>query len=134
VFDARIGYQFNGVRVNVDFDFGLHPDHFTFISLDHFNDHDFGHRRLGFLLRAKASLDGATALLGLGELATAGGASLLELTIDPSALVALGAALGSGQACVDDVLPRAGALFAAMTGVALQDSSSASRRRCSRLW
>jgi hypothetical protein len=45
-FDVRLGWSFNGVHVGLDFDFGLHSDHFTFISLDHFNDHDLGHRRL----------------------------------------------------------------------------------------
>ena len=45
-FDVRLGWSFNGARVAVDFDFGLRPDHFTFVTLDHFRDHDFGPRRL----------------------------------------------------------------------------------------
>jgi hypothetical protein len=45
-FDLHMGYRFNGVHVALNFDFGLRPDHFTFISLRDFNDHDFAHRRL----------------------------------------------------------------------------------------
>jgi hypothetical protein len=45
-FDVRFGYRFNGVAVGVNFDFGLRPDHFTFIALRDFGDRDLGHRRL----------------------------------------------------------------------------------------
>ena len=45
-FDVRFGYRFNGVQVGLNFDFGLRPDHFTFIALRDFHDHDFAHRRL----------------------------------------------------------------------------------------
>jgi hypothetical protein len=45
-FDVRFGYRFNGVHVGLNFDFGLRPDHFTFIALRDFHDHDFAHRRL----------------------------------------------------------------------------------------
>jgi hypothetical protein len=45
-FDLRFGYRFNGVHVGINFDFGLRPDHFTFIALRDFHDHDFAHRRL----------------------------------------------------------------------------------------
>jgi len=37
---------FNGVRVGVDFDFGLGVNLFTFVSLRDFHDHDLGHRRI----------------------------------------------------------------------------------------
>ena len=46
VFDARLGWRFNGVSVGVNFDFGLRPDHFTFVALHDFTDRDLGHRRL----------------------------------------------------------------------------------------
>lgn len=46
VFDVGIGWRFNGVRVAVDFDFGLRPDHFTFIAFKDFTNHDLGHHRL----------------------------------------------------------------------------------------
>jgi hypothetical protein len=45
-FDVRFGYRFNGIQVGLNFDFGLRPDHFTFIALHDFGDHDFAHRRL----------------------------------------------------------------------------------------
>ena len=45
-FDARLGWRFNGVHVALDFDFGLRPDHFTFIAMRDFNDHDFAHHSL----------------------------------------------------------------------------------------
>lgn len=45
-FDARLGWRFNGVRVAVDFDFGLRPDHFTFVKFGDFNARDLDHRRL----------------------------------------------------------------------------------------
>src|SRR5262249_29508598 len=46
VFDVSLGWCFNGVRVGVNFDFGLRPDHFTFIAVRDFHDHDFTHHRL----------------------------------------------------------------------------------------
>jgi len=46
VFDVRLGWSFNGVRVRADFDFGLRPDHFTFVGLHDFNERDLRHRRL----------------------------------------------------------------------------------------
>lgn len=45
-FDLRLGYRFNGVRVGLNFDFGLRPDHFTFIALRDFHEHDFAHHRM----------------------------------------------------------------------------------------
>ena len=45
-FDVRLGFRFNGVSVAANFDFGLHPDHFTFIAMRDFHDHDFAHHRL----------------------------------------------------------------------------------------
>ena len=45
-FDVRLGWCFNGVRVGLNFDFGLHPDVFTFVSYGHFCDHDLHHRCL----------------------------------------------------------------------------------------
>jgi hypothetical protein len=45
-FDVHLGYRFNGVRVAATFDFGLRPDHFTFIAVRDFHDHDFAHHRL----------------------------------------------------------------------------------------
>ncbi len=44
VFDLHLGWRFNGVSVGVNFDFGLHADHFTFVSLGNFCDHDIRHR------------------------------------------------------------------------------------------
>lgn len=46
VFDVHLGWSFNGVRVGVGFDFGLHADHFCFIGIGDFCSHDLGHRRL----------------------------------------------------------------------------------------
>jgi hypothetical protein len=46
VFAAGIGWSFNGVRVGVGFDFGLRPDHYTFVAMKDFNNHDLGHHRL----------------------------------------------------------------------------------------
>jgi hypothetical protein len=46
VFDVHTGWRFNGVRVGVGFDFGLRPDHFTFIAVRDFTHHDLGHRTL----------------------------------------------------------------------------------------
>lgn len=45
-FVAGFGWRFNGISVGVNFDFGLHPDHYTFIALHDFHDHDFAHHRL----------------------------------------------------------------------------------------
>jgi hypothetical protein len=45
-FDIHLGYRFNGVHVGVEFDFGLHANHYTFIPLHDFHRHDLGHRRL----------------------------------------------------------------------------------------
>ncbi len=45
-FDAHLGYRFNGVHVALNFDFGLRPEHYTFIAMRDFNDHDFAHHRL----------------------------------------------------------------------------------------
>ena len=46
VFDVGVGWRFNGVRVGLNFDFGLRADHFTFVGLHDFNERDLGHRRL----------------------------------------------------------------------------------------
>ncbi len=46
VFDFRTGWHYNGVRVGVGFDFGLHADHFTFIGVHDFTHHDLAHRVL----------------------------------------------------------------------------------------
>lgn len=46
VFDAAVGWRFNGIRVGVNSDFGLGPDQFTFVALRDFTDHDLGHHRL----------------------------------------------------------------------------------------
>jgi hypothetical protein len=45
-FDIKLGYRFNGVSVRADFDFGLRLDHFIFVDVAHFGDHDLGHHRL----------------------------------------------------------------------------------------
>jgi hypothetical protein len=45
-FDVGFGWQFNGVRVGANFDFGLRPDCFTFVALHDFTRHDLGHQRL----------------------------------------------------------------------------------------
>ncbi len=37
------GWAFNGVRVGVDFDFGLGAGFFTFVGYDHFWEHDYRH-------------------------------------------------------------------------------------------
>src|SRR6266704_2166097 len=44
VFDIHTGWRFNGVRVGINFDFGLRPDHFTFVAVHGFTQHDLGHR------------------------------------------------------------------------------------------
>src|SRR5262249_46555860 len=36
----------NGIHVSVGFDFGLHPEHFTFVALSDFNHHDLDHCRM----------------------------------------------------------------------------------------
>lgn len=46
VFDAGVGWSFNGVRVGLNFDFGLRPERFTFVHLGDFERHDLGRRRL----------------------------------------------------------------------------------------
>jgi hypothetical protein len=45
-FDMHGGYRYNGVHVAVNFDFGLRPATFTFISLHDFNNHDYARHRL----------------------------------------------------------------------------------------
>jgi len=45
-FVAGFGWRFNGISVGLNFDFGLHPEHYTFIALHDFHEHDFAHRRL----------------------------------------------------------------------------------------
>ncbi len=39
-FDVRLGLRFNGVRVALDFDFGLRPAHFTFVNVADFGARD----------------------------------------------------------------------------------------------
>jgi len=46
VFDVGFGWRFNGVRVGLNFDFGLRPDHFTFVAFRDFTHRDLGHRHL----------------------------------------------------------------------------------------
>ena len=81
-------------------------------------DEELVHRRLALLLRGEAGLGLAAALLGLLQLAAALRAALLGPALDPEALVAVLAALRCREADVDDVLPGAGALLAAVTDVA----------------
>jgi hypothetical protein len=45
-FDVHLGWRFNGVSVGLNFDFGLRPDHFTFIAMRDFNHRDYGHYRM----------------------------------------------------------------------------------------
>jgi hypothetical protein len=45
-FVAGFGWRFNGVQVAVNFDFGLHPEHYTFVALRDFSHHDLGQCRL----------------------------------------------------------------------------------------
>ncbi len=45
-FVVGVGWRFNGVAVGVNFDFGLHPEQFTFVAMNNFNHHDLGHYRL----------------------------------------------------------------------------------------
>jgi hypothetical protein len=42
-FVVGVGWRYNGVHVAVDFDFGLHADHFTFIAMSDFHQHDYTH-------------------------------------------------------------------------------------------
>jgi hypothetical protein len=46
VFDIGFGWRFNGLRVGLDFDFGLRADHFTFVAYRDFTHRDLGHRHL----------------------------------------------------------------------------------------
>ena len=46
VFEVGFGWRFNGLHVGLDFDFGLHADHFTFIGIHDFNERDLHHHRL----------------------------------------------------------------------------------------
>jgi hypothetical protein len=46
-FVVGLGWRFNGIRVGLDFDFGLRADCFAFIGIGDFNGYDLGHRRLG---------------------------------------------------------------------------------------
>jgi hypothetical protein len=46
VFDVHGGWRFNGAHVGINFDFGLRPDHFTFVAVRDFTHHDLGHRTL----------------------------------------------------------------------------------------
>ena len=45
-FDTAGGFRFHGVRVGMDFDFGLSVDLFTFVGLTDLREHDLPHRRL----------------------------------------------------------------------------------------
>lgn len=45
-FVAGFGWRFNGVSVAVNFDFGLHSDHYTFIAMHDFNERDYRRRCL----------------------------------------------------------------------------------------
>jgi len=45
-FIAGVGFRFNGVNVGLNFDFGLRPEHYTFVGIHDFTHHDLGHRRL----------------------------------------------------------------------------------------
>jgi hypothetical protein len=44
-FVAGFGWRYNGVAVAVNFDFGLHPEHYTFVAMRDFCNHDLDHRR-----------------------------------------------------------------------------------------
>jgi len=46
VFQAGVGWSFNGVHVSASFDFVLHANHYTFIGVKDFNERDFSHHRL----------------------------------------------------------------------------------------
>jgi hypothetical protein len=45
-FDVHLGYFYNGVHVGFNFDFGLHANHYTFVALGNFHQHDYGHYRV----------------------------------------------------------------------------------------
>lgn len=45
-FDAHFGWQFNGVSVGVGFNFGIPANHYTFVSVNNFTDHDLAHYRM----------------------------------------------------------------------------------------
>lgn len=45
-FDVRFGWRYNGISVGLNFDFGLRPDHFTFIAMHDFNHRDLSHYRM----------------------------------------------------------------------------------------
>jgi hypothetical protein len=45
-FDLHLGFRFNGVHVGLNFDFGLRPEHFTFVAMNDFRGRDLGHRQL----------------------------------------------------------------------------------------
>ena len=45
-FNLTLGLRFNGVRVGVNYDFGLRPEVFTFIALSDFAAVNLGRRRL----------------------------------------------------------------------------------------
>ena len=47
VFDARAGWRFNGLSVSATFDFGLRPEHYTFIPLRDFAQRDLAAHRVG---------------------------------------------------------------------------------------
>jgi hypothetical protein len=46
VLDARAGWRFKGMNVAASFDFGLRPEHFTFVATRDFADRDLRQRRL----------------------------------------------------------------------------------------
>jgi hypothetical protein len=45
-FVAGVGWRFNSVQVSLSFDFGLHPNCYTFVAMRDFERHDIGHRCL----------------------------------------------------------------------------------------
>ena len=45
-FDAHFGWHFNGVSVAVGFNFGIPANHYTFVSVNNFCDHDLVHYRM----------------------------------------------------------------------------------------
>ena len=92
-------------------------------------DEQLVHRRLALLLRGEAGLDGAAALLGLLQSSAALGAARVGAALDPEALLAGRAALRRMHAHVDDVLPGAKALLAAVTHVASHSRAPSRLRR-----
>jgi hypothetical protein len=90
-------------------------------------DQQLVHRRLALLLRGEAALGLAAALLGLPQGAAALGAAALGAALNPEALVAAFASLRCREADVDDVLPGAGALLAAVADVSSHDASPDAR-------